>query len=66
MAATTGFAWYVRNIATYNVLYGSIGAVVTFLVWAWVLSIIALVGCEFNAHRSSAVVRDGLYRQQAV
>ena len=26
--ATTVFAWYVRNIANYNVLYGSIGAVI--------------------------------------
>lgn len=51
LVATSLFGWYVRNIATYNVLYGSIGAVVTFLVWAWVLSIIALVGCEFNARR---------------
>jgi len=50
-AATTIFGWYVRNIANYNVLYGSIGAVVALLVWMYILSVIALYGCEFNAQR---------------
>jgi membrane protein len=47
----TGFAWYVRNIANYNVLYGSVGAVIALLVWMYLLSVIALVGCEYNAQR---------------
>jgi membrane protein len=46
---TLGFAWYVRNIANYNVLYGSIGAVIALLVWMYLLAFIALVGCEYNA-----------------
>jgi membrane protein len=46
---TTLFGFYVRNIANYNVLYGSVGAVVALLVWMYLLSIIALFGCEFNA-----------------
>jgi len=54
LLSTTVFGWYVRNIARYNVLYGSIGAVVTFLVWTWVLAVIALIGCEFNARLSAA------------
>jgi len=54
LLATSVFGWYVRNIANYNVLYGSIGAVVTFLVWTYVLAVIALVGCEFNARRGAA------------
>lgn len=49
LAATVGFTWYVRDIADYNLLYGSIGAVIALLVWMYVLSLIALVGCEFNA-----------------
>jgi membrane protein len=48
---TMGFGWYVRNIAHYNVLYGSVGAVIALLVWMYLLSIIALIGCEFNAQR---------------
>ena len=46
---TTFFAWYVQNIANYNVLYGSIGAGIALLVWLYFLAAIALIGCEFNA-----------------
>ncbi len=49
LVATLLFAWYVRNIARYNVLYGSIAAVILLLVWMYVLAIIAFIGCEFNA-----------------
>lgn len=52
--ATTAFGWYVRNIASYNVLYGSVGAVIALLVWMYLLSVIALIGCEFNAERDRA------------
>ncbi len=48
--ATTAFGWYVRNVAHYNVVYGSIGASIALLVWMYLLAFIALVGCEFNAH----------------
>ena len=41
--------WYVRNIASYNVLYGSVGAAIALLVWMYVLAAVALIGCEFNA-----------------
>jgi membrane protein len=51
MLVTSGFSWYVRNIANYNVLYGSIAAVIALLVWMYLLSIIAFVGCEFNVAR---------------
>lgn len=43
------FAWYVRNIAHYNVAYGSLGAGIALLVWMFAISVIALYGCEFNA-----------------
>jgi membrane protein len=49
LIATMVFAWYVRNIARYNVMYGSIGAAIALLVWMYLIALIALVGCEFNA-----------------
>ena len=49
LLATSGFAWYVRNIARYNAMYGSVGAGIALLVWMYLISAIALVGCEFNA-----------------
>ncbi len=45
---TAAFAWYVRNIADYNVLYGSIGAVIALCVWMYLLALTAILGCEFN------------------
>ena len=54
LAATSVFAWYVRHIGNYNVMYGGIATVVLLLVWMYVLSIIAFVGCEFNAEMEKA------------
>ncbi len=60
--ATLGFAWYVRNLARYNVMYGSIGAVIALLVWMYLIALVALIGCEFNAtyERATHTVRDGI------
>ncbi len=49
LLATSGFGWYVRHLANYNVLYGSIATSILLLVWMYVMAAIALVGCEFNA-----------------
>jgi membrane protein len=43
------FAWFVQNIANYNVAYGSLGAGIALLVWMFAISVIALYGCEFNS-----------------
>lgn len=45
---TSIFGWYVRNISNYNVLYGTIGAVMALCVWMFLLALSAMVGCEFN------------------
>ncbi|MBK5292701.1 MAG: YihY/virulence factor BrkB family protein [Acidobacteriia bacterium] len=49
LAATQGFAWYVRNIAGYNFFYGSVGAVIALIVWMYLLAVITLYGCAYNA-----------------
>ncbi len=49
LGATTGFGWYMKNLAHYNVVYGSIGTGIALLVWMYLLCAIAIVGCEFNA-----------------
>jgi len=55
LLSTTAFGWYVRNVANYNVLYGSVGAGLALLVWMYVLAVIALLGCEFNAARERLI-----------
>ena len=54
LLATAGFAWYVRNMGHYNVMYGSIGAGIALLVWMYLMAVIALIGCEFNAEYERA------------
>jgi membrane protein len=49
LGATLVFAWYVRNMANYNVMYGSIGTGIALLVWMYLMAAIAMIGCEFNA-----------------
>jgi membrane protein len=54
LLATLVLGWYMRHIARYNVLYGSVGAGLALLVWFYVLAVIILLGCEFNAVRERA------------
>jgi len=56
LLATGGFAWYVRHMGNYNVMYGSIGAGIALLVWMYLMAVIALIGCEFNAEYERAAV----------
>jgi membrane protein len=47
--ATMLFGWYLRRFSTYSILYGSLGTAMALLVWMYIISIIVLVGAEFNA-----------------
>ncbi|ACU07988.1 Ribonuclease BN [Flavobacteriaceae bacterium 3519-10] len=42
------FAIYVRNFATYNVLYGSIGTIILVMIWVNLNIILILLGNELN------------------
>jgi membrane protein len=57
MLATLIFAWYVRNITNYNVLYGSVGTSIALLVWMYLLAAIVLFGCAFNAEIERTTLR---------
>lgn len=47
--ATLLFGWYVKDYATYNVVYGSLSAAIALLVWFYIVSVIVLLGAEMNA-----------------
>ena len=48
IAASVGFSFYLDNFASYNRVYGTLGAAVAFLVWAWIVNLALLVGVEVN------------------
>jgi membrane protein len=47
--ATALFGWYLRHYSNYNVIYGSLGYGIAMLVWMYNISLVVLVGAEFNA-----------------
>jgi membrane protein len=49
VVASVGFAFYVAHFGSYNRTYGSLGAVITFLVWLWISNLAILFGAEVNA-----------------
>lgn len=55
--ASAAFALFVANFGSYNKTYGSLGALIIFLVWLWISNIALLLGAELNAElaRSRAI-----------
>jgi membrane protein len=47
--ATALFGWYLQRYADYSIIYGSLGVGIALLVWMYMISLIILVGAEFNA-----------------
>jgi membrane protein len=48
-AATLFFGWYLQRYADYSVIYGSLGVGIALLVWMYLISLVILMGAEFNA-----------------
>jgi membrane protein len=47
--ASAAFGIYVASFGSYNKTYGSLGAVMIFLVWLWLTNVAILLGAELNA-----------------
>ena len=43
------FGFYLQHYANYSVLYDSLGAAMALLVWMYLISLVILIGAEFNA-----------------
>jgi membrane protein len=49
VVASAAFAFYVSTFSSYNKTYGSLAAVIIFLIWLWITNVVILLGAEMNA-----------------
>jgi membrane protein len=49
LLVTLLFGWYLQRFADYSIIYGSLGAGIALLVWMYMISLVILMGAEFNA-----------------
>lgn len=58
IGASSGFSYYLQNFANYNATYGSLGAVIGFLLWIWLSTVIIIIGAEIDAEiEQQAILR---------
>ncbi len=58
VAASVALSIYAQNFANYDETYGSLGAVIGFMIWMWVSSTIIVAGAELNAEAEHQTARD--------
>lgn len=46
------YGWYLANFARYSLIYGSVGAIIGFLLWAYLGAMIVILGAEFTAQQT--------------
>ena len=51
-AARRLYAWYLGSFASYSLIYGSVGAIIGFLLWSYLSAMIVLLGAEFTAQHT--------------
>jgi len=62
IVATYIFAFYITNIASYDVIYGNFANILILLLWVYILAYLFVVGMAFNVdkfHRQGKCVCDG-------
>jgi membrane protein len=67
LAASVLFALYVANFGSYNATYGSIAAVIIFLVWLWITNLAILFGAELNSElERQRELESGVPREETI
>jgi membrane protein len=52
------FSFYAANFGTFNKTYGSLGAIMGFMLWIWISGIVILLGAKLNAEMEHQTARD--------
>ena len=58
LLASILFSWYLQNFADYNATYGSLGAVIGFMMWTWISVVIVILGAELNSEMEHQTARN--------
>ena len=58
LVASALLSWYLANFADYNATYGSLGALIGFMMWLWISAIVILFGAELNSEIEHQTARD--------
>jgi len=58
LAVSALFSLYVGNFAHYDKTYGSLGAVVGFMMWNWLTNVVVLAGAELNSEMEAQTAAD--------
>lgn len=53
-----GFSFYAANFGSYDKTYGPLGAVIGFMTWIWISSMVVLLGAELNSEIEHQTARD--------
>ena len=56
--ASVAFSIYVGNFANYDKTYGPLGALIGFMTWMWLSSMVILLGAELNAEIEHQTAKD--------
>lgn len=62
--AKTAFTWYLNNLATYSVIYGSIATGIVLLFWTYLLASIFLFSAELCARLNEWLLAEEAYRRE--
>ncbi|MBX3485681.1 MAG: YihY/virulence factor BrkB family protein [Phenylobacterium sp.] len=58
IGGSAGFSWYLNNVAGLDRIYGSLGAMIGFMLWIWFSVMIVLIGAELNAEIEHQTAED--------
>jgi len=58
VAASVAFSIYLANFGNYNATYGTLGAVVSFMMWLYLSAFVLIAGAELNAEIERQTVHD--------
>jgi membrane protein len=57
-AMSLGFSFYLDHFANYDATYGTLGALIGLLMWAWLSIVILIIGGELNAELEHQTAKD--------